>query len=536
MTQFGTDLLNSVQKSFAGYLMRDKDLKRIANRVRDGTDYEDANEYAVRVGELLVKSIDDNTQSLPYMSQEVARELLTPLLSETHNLVAGASAQVQKNMNNAAGIGLEALEPDLDTNRIDGLVNKVASYDTYDEARWVMHEPVVNYHQAIVDQAIRKNASAHTKAGFDAVIIRKTEAHKTITGRKIIRGRAYPYKYTVPCKWCAGLEGVYRYKDVSNRGNDVFRRHEACRCIIIYKDGNKTIDVRTQHEWTGEDADRIAARIGRAEQAQQPKPKADNDLSRQMGEAYNQADAIAEAAPEKNRAVWRKYVDRIRVGSLSETDGAYAQGSEIFINLAKEINPQNGYDKPFQTYFHECHHVIDKMAGRDMKSPYHYSAIYKDGLFPKTIRDEVQALVAAKADIIKPLIEAGDIDQLARIGAISGWDHKRYSLNPRLLKYSKSMAYRALQTEICRMPSRQRSDLSDILDGATNHKILCGFGHKGTYWTRRTYGDVYDGLATEAFAEMSDSTFANHDSLSGIQKYLPKSYAVYLEMIESLAG
>lgn len=271
MTQLGTDLLNSVQKSFAGYLMRDKDLKRIANRVRDGTDYEDANEYAVRVGELLAKSIDDNTQSLAYMSEEVARELLTPLLSETHDLVAGASAQVQKNMNNAAGIGLEALEPDLDTNRIDGLVNKVASYDTYDEARWVMHDPVVNYHQAIVDQAIRKNASAHTKAGFDAVIIRKTEAHKTITGRKIIRGKAYPYKYTVPCKWCAGLEGVYRYKDVSNTGNDVFRRHEACRCIIIYKDANKTINVRTQHEWTGEDVSNIIAKIGRAESEQEAK-------------------------------------------------------------------------------------------------------------------------------------------------------------------------------------------------------------------------------------------------------------------------
>lgn len=277
MTQFGTDLLNSVQKSFAGYLMRDKDLKRIANRVRDGTDYQDANEYAVRVGELLVKSIDDNTQSLAYMSEEVARELLTPLLAETHDLVAGASAQVQKNMNNAAGIGLEALIPDLDTNRIDGLVNKVASYDTYDEARWVMHEPVVNYHQAIVDQAIRKNASAHTKAGFDAVIIRKTEAKKTVTGRKIIRGRAYPYKYTVPCKWCAGLEGVYKYKDVSNTGNDVFRRHEACRCTIIFKDGNRVIDVRTQHEWTGEDADSIAARIGRAEQAQEEKANAEQN-------------------------------------------------------------------------------------------------------------------------------------------------------------------------------------------------------------------------------------------------------------------
>ena len=67
MTEFGSALLGSVQKSFAGYLMTDKDLARLSNRVRDGTDYEAANEYAARVGELLAKSIDDNTKTLAFM-------------------------------------------------------------------------------------------------------------------------------------------------------------------------------------------------------------------------------------------------------------------------------------------------------------------------------------------------------------------------------------------------------------------------------------------------------------------------------------
>ena len=78
------------------------------------------------------------------------------------------------------------------------------------------------------------------------------------------------------------------------------------------------------------------------------------------------------------------------------------------------------------------------------------------------------------------------------------------------------------------------SDLSDILEGATGEKIQCGFGHGAKYWKDRTYNGLPDGLATEAFAEMIDSTFANPESLEMIQKYLPKSYSVFQEMIESL--
>lgn len=271
MTEFGSALLGSVQKSFAGYLMTDKDLARLSNRVRDGTDYQDANEYAARVGELLAKSIDDNTKTLAFMSRDVAQEVLTPLLTENHEIVSQAAATVQKNMNDAAGIGMGVLTADLDTNRINGLIDKVASYDTYEQAKWVLNEPVVNYSQAVVDQTIRKNAQAHSKAGFEPVIIRKTEAAKTVNSFKVVRGKKYPYKYKIPCKWCAGLEGVYKYKDVSNTGNNVFRRHESCRCIIIYKDANKTINVRTQHEWTGEDVSNIIAKIGRAESEQEAK-------------------------------------------------------------------------------------------------------------------------------------------------------------------------------------------------------------------------------------------------------------------------
>lgn len=198
MTQFGTELLNSVQRSFAGYLRTDKELRNIANRVRDGTSYEDANLYAVRLGELLSQSILDNTESIAYMSDEVAREVLEPMLTTGHELAIEAASTVQQNMNAAANIGMAVQTAEIDTKRINGLIDKVGSCETFDEARQYLGEPIVNYEQAAVDQTIRKNAAAHSKAGFRAEIIRKTSPREVTRGVKRVRSKKGKV-YTYPC-------------------------------------------------------------------------------------------------------------------------------------------------------------------------------------------------------------------------------------------------------------------------------------------------------------------------------------------------
>ena len=91
-----------------------------------------------------------------------------------------------------------------------------------------------------------------------------------------------------------------------------------------------------------------------------------------------------------------------------------------------------------------------------------------------------------------------------------------------------------MQKEIEALPMLSKADLSDILEGATGAKIKCGFGHGAKYWKDRTFGGVQSGLATEAFAEMVDSTMACPESLETIKKYLPKSYAVFSEMLAEL--
>jgi hypothetical protein len=211
------------------------------------------------------------------------------------------------------------------------------------------------------------------------------------------------------------------------------------------------------------------------------------------------------------RGVWDKYEDELRVGDAHKKGGAYAIGKNLYLNIDK-CAKGNSYDKPFQVVFHEAGHGIDsacrKLANESGVFASHFSGAYKGGLFPQTIKDEVKGLVDAYDKKLKQEYKA------------------------RGEKYTKSIAYKALENEIRAYNSYAMADLSDILEGATGAKVRCGYGHGASYWKDRTIGGISDGLATEAFAEMTDSTFANPESLELIKKYLPKSYKIYEEMLE----
>lgn len=262
MSEFGTELSGKIQKRFLNLLKTDRALNRVKNRVRDGTDYEIANEYAIRAGELLSQAINAETKTLSYMSEEVAREVLYPVLTLDHDLVNTASVQIQQNMNAANGINVSAMSADLDTNRIEGFITKVSSYDTYDAARWVMGEPIVNYSQSTVDYTIRKNMDANARLGMEAQLIRKIDPGETAKGNRA-------------CKWCQSLAGTYRYNDVKDTGNEVFQRHRGCRCQLIYKNGKEIKDAWWKTTLQSEDFEEnrrlINERIGQLGAEQQHK-------------------------------------------------------------------------------------------------------------------------------------------------------------------------------------------------------------------------------------------------------------------------
>ena len=257
----------------------------------------------------------------------------------------------------------------------------------------------------------------------------------------------------------------------------------------------------------------------------------------------NMHDIIDKCSDANLKAVWDKFEDEIGVGDAHKKGGAYAMGKNVYLDIDK-CAAGNSYDKPFQVVFHEVGHAIDSASRKLAVNnggvfASHFSGAYKGGLFPQTIKDEVNDLVSAYDKKLKQAFKdnANDVEWFFKNGFISQRNYDwvkdgTYSVDVVIPKYRKSFAYSALQKEINGYNSYARADLSDILEGATGAKIQCGYGHGAKYWKDRTIGGIADGLATEAFAEMTDSTFANPESLEVIKKYLPKSYGVYKEMLE----
>ena len=222
-------LLKKIKSEFEGARLDSEFLKDLLSKLHHSkASYLDANQYAIEIGEILSKALGASltNETLPdgKMYYNIAQRVLTDVLGRNYELVSDYTEQVQKNLNSEAKIGLTAQIPELNQDRIDGLVNRLASEESFDDVKWLLVDPIVIFSQSIVDDSIRKNAEFHHKVGLSPKIVRRVVGH--------------------PCKWCKSLEGSYNYPEVPK---DIYRRHGNCRCTVDYHPGNgKKQNVHTK--------------------------------------------------------------------------------------------------------------------------------------------------------------------------------------------------------------------------------------------------------------------------------------------------
>lgn len=222
-------LLKKIKSEFEGARLDSEVLKDLLSKLQHSkASYLDANQYAIEIGEILSKALGASltNETLPdgKMYYNIAQRVLTDVLGRNYELVSDYTEQVQKNLNSEARIGLTAQVPELNQDRIDGLVNRLASEESFDDVKWLLDDPIVNFSQSIVDDSIRKNVEFHHKVGLSPKIVRRVVGH--------------------PCKWCKSLEGSYNYPEVPK---DIYRRHGNCRCTVDYHPGNgKKQNVHTK--------------------------------------------------------------------------------------------------------------------------------------------------------------------------------------------------------------------------------------------------------------------------------------------------
>lgn len=203
--------------------------------------YKTANEFAIEIGDILSKALGTSLSAdkLPdgKMYYNIAQRLLTDVLGRNHEIVSGYASDVQKNLNDKAKIGLKVQVPELNLDRIAGIVNRFSSEENFEDVSWLISEPIVNFTQSIIDDSIQKNAEFHHRSGLQPEIVRKSYFHC--------------------CEWCQEVQGNYKYPRVPK---DVYRRHQHCRCIVDYDPKNGKIQNVWTKKWNSIDKERVERR------------------------------------------------------------------------------------------------------------------------------------------------------------------------------------------------------------------------------------------------------------------------------------
>lgn len=201
-----------------------------------GADYAAAEDYAEKVGAALSEAFRRNltADTLPdgRMYWNIADRVVRPMLEQDHALIADAAVTTQQKLNELAGLSLKVQRAVLDENRVDGILQKVTAAERYEDAAWVLDEPVRTFSRMTVDDTLKANVTFQGKAGRSPRVIRTAESGC--------------------CKWCSAQAGIYTYPDVPQ---DVYRRHERCRCRVEYDPGSGKRQNVWDKQWT-EDTER----------------------------------------------------------------------------------------------------------------------------------------------------------------------------------------------------------------------------------------------------------------------------------------
>ena len=188
-------------------------IRSLYRRVADGkATYAEVQTFAQRASVICSEVLMDYAPEADFA--EWARELVTPSLTQMHGLIDDVAQQVQTHLNRVAEPGIKAQRVPVDAERIGGIASALEAAEDTAQAESLLRRTSENYARHVGDEAVRRNAAFQSRAGLKPTI-RRTSAAKC-------------------CAWCAEVAGTYDYADVSQQGDNVWRRHLDCRCLITY--------------------------------------------------------------------------------------------------------------------------------------------------------------------------------------------------------------------------------------------------------------------------------------------------------------
>ena len=284
------ELLELIETEFDNKIYNSEVLKKALKALKDKkATYKDANDFAIEVGEILAGVFGENITAdiLPdgKMYYNIADRILNTTMGKNYELISGYAADVQTELNHNAGLKIKGIKAELNKDRIKGIVERVSKEDDFDEIKWILDAPIVNFSQSIVDDTIQKNAEFHAKSGLNPEVVRRSA------------GKC--------CDWCNEIVGIYKYPDVPK---DVYRRHDRCKCTVTYDP--KKGKAATIHSGTEGNRRYVKDQYGGYELSKEARTK--------------RAQKLASTEKERKKAARQKRIDTwARKKELTEKDDKY---------------------------------------------------------------------------------------------------------------------------------------------------------------------------------------------------------------------
>lgn len=282
-----------IKPLFLAELQSDARAMELWSMIEDGTaTYAIASEYAAHVGDALAVVLRQNAP-LEDISEWDIENLIPKSLGLDHELVTGACQRVQEVLNADAGVGIRFQPPIFDSDRAYGIVAELRDNPEFHNIENTFYDQLVNFSQNVVDESIRDNAQVLSGAGIQSTVIRVAEFRA--------------------CPWCREVAGRYDYEDVKATGNDVWRRHENCRCTIDYvteRNGSR-YNQRVNNQRRADSSARPASVVSRERQNRPTNVRKlyntdeeylaalSPDMRRQVLEARERLEAYYRAHPEQ---------------------------------------------------------------------------------------------------------------------------------------------------------------------------------------------------------------------------------------------
>lgn len=453
--------------------------------------YRDANKFAIEIGSILGDVLGDNISSavLPdgRMYYNIGQRILSSTLKKNHDLITGFTDDVQGQLNKKAGIGLKVQTPSFNNERVEGMVNRLDNETSFDDVAWMLKEPVVNFSQSVVDDAVRDNIEFQAKAGLQP----------TLTRRLVGKG----------CKWCRELAGVYDYTNVPK---DIYRRHENDRCIVEYdpKDGRGIQNSHTK-KWRADQKKKdIARRIVKNRVTRLPNTVFDEtNMKTSIGNKnyaeFSKSFNSLEDGPAK--ALLQKLGKKMEFTALSENN--VVTGNTV--QLSKSAFTGSSTKAPLQTVYHELGHAADNLAVKSFDTWY----------------DRISEMpeYKLKNDIKKDMLNLVNSD----LASINGDDFKKVKNLKKIDIFDQGAIIRKYK-KLAEDNPKMYSTLSDMMEstgGFVDHPL--GSGHGLKYW--KTSGKQ----EAEFFAHMTES-LVNDDARKMLYELFPTASAKWEQMLNDV--